>query len=1137
MRGRKVWKKHMSVKIIRGGIGSEKNRLCIEQIKKVHTEKAGERCIMLVPDNYSFETEKQFVHEFGGTGLNGIDVMTPRKMAVAFLPANRRKYFSDAGRQMLTAYAINEYCESMPDSPLVRTMRTNGFTGVMENLIKEMKAYCIEPRALYENADTQKNSVLAEKLHAVGAIYEKYNEFFADGQYTDGGDELVRVAEYIENSDDFGPHMHVWVNHFDEISPQHMLVLEAMANKDVDLTIGVNYPYEDKFAVYGCIGKIYEKLRNLKGYEGEYSCKTLYSHVNSREIRFLLENYNNLRARYSEATEDVSIFTARDPYAEIEHIAGEILRLVREENYRYRDIVVLCGNGDNENHIIKAVFDEYEIPYFSDEKINLSDHPIAMQLLSVFEIFEDDWSYSSVFRYLRAGFIYNEKSEHIDPTRIDRMDNYVLKYGISKKSIWASQWHFDEEENEREAAVNKTKEELLPPLFELCEKTAKKHTAREHSQALFEFLERINMYSGLKKDVERFRNGGNNDEAQQFSEIWNLLIEAAEQAVVTMGCKKMTFSEYGGYIRAGISACALKVIPSCIDGVCVGSVERSTSAYVKALFVSGAVSGTYPNKKVSEGFLSDADRAALAEDGVAVMPGRAEQSEMQYYKVYKAIAPVTDKLYFSYHIQNGEGKALRPSGIIGDIRRTFEKISENDNVISDDFSDEYIVSPKATLHKLLINKSRNRAELKSGSWDTVYNWYRQNEEYGEKLELIDKANDFARRKIRLNDETARELYGDETIYSAKRLNTYAQCPFSYFMMYGLEARRQETAEFEASDFGVYAHKIIQDLCTDVENGAETPDEKAARWRELSDETRNEYIDKITNQIKAELIAAEPADSGKRLNIIERVNRTVKESAEVVHKSLKRGKYTTVGYEQVFDKLDLGGVYIQGAVDRIDSYTDGENEYVRIIDYKTGKTEFDITDIYNRVNMQMVIYALAVSKTLGQNTEISGMFYNKVKKDFVQCQEGDEDTARTEHIKNMKLDGVMFAHENRDGFDMEAVYAFDEAARDKGKYKSDFSPINLKADGTAYAGTVYGTAERDGLLKYTEKSIKDIDSEIKSGKIAMSPYEKSSIQNACTYCEYKTACVFEKDKSDIRKNKISKKEAWKHMAEFEGGDGE
>lgn len=1129
----------MSVKIIRGGIGSEKNNLCIEQIKKIHTEFKGERCIMIVPDNYSFETEKRFVDVFGGTGLNGIDVMTPRKMAIAFLPANRRRYFSDAGRQMLITRAVYDFCEEAEDCALTRTMRTGGFTSVMDEFIKEMKAYCVLPEELLKASETVKSSSLAEKLRAAAAVYAKYNEFFEEGEYTDSNDDLARVADFIKESDTFGEKLHVWINHFDEIPPQNMLVFEAMAEKGVDMTIGINYPCDDKYSVYGCIGKTYDKLCSLKGYEGDFNCKTIYSHMTSPEIRFMLENYNNPKARYKAETQDISVFAARDSYDETEHIAGEILRLVREENYRYRDIVVLCGNGSKENHIIKAVFDEYEIPYFSDEKINLSDHPIAMQLLSVFDIFEEEWSYKSVMRYLRSGFIYDDNLKHCSLDETDRIDNYALKYGISGKSRWfAEKLTSEKEESDEDAKASEIKARLMYPLFSMCEKIKKQNTAREYSKTLLELLEDINMYGGLKKDVESFRLRGNNDEAQQFSEIWNLIIEVIDQAVVTMGERKMTFSEYGRYIRAGISVCELRVIPSCIDSVCVGSVDRSTSAYVKALFVSGAVSGTYPAGISREGFLSDSDRNVLKENGTEIMPGTSERINMQYYKVYKAIAPATDKLYFSYHIQSGEGKALRPAGIIGDVRRSFENINESDSILSDSSAEEYISSPKATLHKLLINKSRNKAEIKSPKWDAAYKWFKKHEEYRDKLELIDSAAEFSRRSVRLNEDTAQKLFGNETIYSAKRLNTYAQCPFSYFMMYGLEAREQETAKLEASDFGVYAHKIIYDFCSEVENNAVSREEKAQRWKELTDEERGVRIDKIVHSIKEEICGENNADTGKRLNILDRVNKTVQESAEIVHKSLKRGKYTTAGYEKEFDKINLGGVYVSGIVDRIDTYTEDGNEYVRIIDYKTGKTEFDIADIYNRVNMQMVIYALAVKKTLGENAEISGMFYNKVTHQLVQCPEGNENAAEAERVKSMRLDGVMFAPEDADGnFDVEKLYAVDEEARGKGSYKSDFSPVSLKADGTASAGSVYGIAERNGLLEYVSDSICDIDREIKSGIINVNPYEQSNKKNACTYCEYKAACVFERENAEMRKKSGSKKDIWKRMAEYKGGEKE
>ena len=901
----------MSVKIIRGGIGSSKSGMFIDEIRKTHEKNPQDRCIMLVPDHYSFETEKTFVKVFGGTGLNNIDVMTPRKMAVTFLPAKDLKYLAASGRQMLVSRAVGEYCSEAEDTPLIRTMKTSGFTRVMESLIEEMKRYCVTSEMLLKSAEMTENEALKNKLSAAAHIYEKYSEFFENGQYTDSSDDLARVAEYIRSSDVFNENLHIWVDRFDEFYPQHMEVLRALADKNVDITIGLNYPENDDTGTYISMAETYEKVKTLNGYTGDIVCGESLMHVNSEEIRFMLANYNNLKAEWTEEVKDVSLFAGRDAYGEIEHTAGEILRLVREEGYRYRDIVVMCGNSGSVSHIIKAVFDEYGIPYFSDEKITLSDHPIAMQLLSVFNMFDDDWSYNSVMRYLRAGFIYDSEGVHIDQSEIDRIDNFALKYGVRGRKRWIEDkwvnepdtfervWGEEEHEpDDEEDAVNKIKEIVMKPLSELCKKVKSGKTARDYANTVFEFLDNIHMYSGLKRDVSDFENAGRQDEAQQFSEIWNLILEVLDQTVVTMGERKLSFSEYGTYIEAGLSSCEIRTIPSCLDSVCVGSVERSTAAPVKALFVTGAVSGTYPAEIVDEGFLSNSDRGILKEQcGVVLAPDTKSRMSLQYFKVYKAIAPVTDKLFLSYCVQNGEGAALRPSRLIFDIQRIFKNLKTKDNIITN-FSDKsYISSPDATLHKLLINRSGGSADVKSIEWETVYRWFKESGRYNNKLELLKKASEFGGKNAALSRRAARSLFGDgETTYSASRLNTYAQCPFAYFMQYGLRAKEQEVSQIAANDFGSYAHRFIQEFCVRVEDGADTPEKKAEKWKSLTDSERGRCIDGITGETKEKIKELHPYDEEKRLDMIDRIAKTVKGSAEIVHKSLKRGSYTTDGFE-------------------------------------------------------------------------------------------------------------------------------------------------------------------------------------------------------------------------------------------------
>lgn len=1134
----------MPVKIIRGAIGAGKKKMCMDEIRKVHEKYPGDRCVMLVPDHYSFETEKAFVDTFGGTGLNNIDVMTPRKMAMTFLSAADLKYLSETGRQMLIARAVNEYCTSAESSPLIRTMKTPGFADVMNSLIAEMKLYCVSPEMLALSAAKTENTVLKNKLNAVCEIYGKYNEFFENGQYTDSADDLLRTAEYIRTSGEFDGHFHLWIDSFDELMPQHMEIVGAFADCGADITVCLNYPENDEYFTYECISDTYEKIRSLNGFTEDIVLDGSLSHVKSGEIKFLLENYNNFRAVNDNEISDISLFAGRDTYGEIEHTAGEILRLVRENGYRYRDIAVMCADSAGVGHIIKAVFDEYKIPYFSDEKITLCDHPIAMQLLSVFDMFDEDWSYNSVMRYLRAGFIYDADFHHADETETDKLDNFALKYGIRGRKKWLEDyWEkeqntfervWDEEEqheaDDEETAVNNVKTALMTPVLELYRKVRNGHNAYDYSTAVFELLEDIHMYGGLKKDVRRFENEGKMDEAQQFSQIWNLILETLDQTVVTMGERKMSFAEYGAYVRAGLSKCEIRTIPSRLDSVCVGSAERSTAAPVKALFVTGAVSGTYPDENADEGFFSDSDRAFLKEEcDITLSPPSKDKLTKKHFKVYKAIAPVTEKLYISYPVQTGEGKAMRPARLIGDIRRMFPKLETQDNIITDLSDKSYISSPEATVHKLLINKSKNSHFQRSTEWETVYRWFKNNGGYDDKLQLLETASDFDGRTARLNGTAAKMLFGDESVYSASRLNTYAECPFSYFMQYGLGAREQEVFEIAAKDFGTYAHRFIQEFCVRVEDGADTPQKKLDKWKNLTDDDRNGIIESISRETKERITEFNAPDEKRRLNMVDRITKTVRGSAETVHKSLKYGSYTTNGFEREFDKIPLGdGVYIKGAVDRIDSRDDGKNEYIRIIDYKTGSTGFDILNIYDRINMQMVIYAIAVKKaeeeTKHRKAELSGMFYNKVRDDFDKLAPG------TEHgTGNARMDGVIFVHENEDGTpDMESVYAFDENIRpyveNHDAYKSDFLPLKLYKNGKIE--TLYSDTERDALTDYVMQSIKDIDREIKSGKIEAYPYEESGGFTACGRCVFGAACIFESDCT--RKKSKNKDKVWKKI---------
>ena len=1123
----------MPVRVIRGGIGSEKSRMCMEEIRAVHEKFPQSRCIMLVPDHYSFETEKAFVDTFGGTGLNNIDVMTPRKMAVSFLSARDLKYLTESGRQMLISRAIRTCISEDNSSSLIRTMRTPGFVNVMESLISEMKRYCVTPEMLIKSTETVKNDVLKNKLDAAARIYSAYNEFFQNGAYTDSGDDLLRVAEYIRQSDEFNEGLYVWADRFDEFFPQHMAIFNAMADKGVNLTVGINYPPDDE--KYEVVSGAYEQLRQLKGYEGDIICKEKLRHVKSGEIKFLLSNYGDADKHYTDEVNDISLFIGRDAYAETEHTAAEILRLVREEGYRYRDIAVICGNGAAVSHIVKAVFDEYRIPYFSDETITLADHPIAMQLLSVFDILEDEWSYNSVMRYLRSGFIYDENYKHFDRAEIDRIDNYALKYGVRGRKRWLEDTWLEEandfervwgeeEKTECDEKLNAVKKLMMTPLMSLHKKIKKTHTAHGYALAVFELLEDINMYGGLKKDVVHFRGSGRNDEAQQFSEIWNLIIETLDQSVVTMRKREMSFAEYGEYIKAGLSKCVIKTIPSALDSVCVGSVERSTAAAVKALFVTGAVNGTYPNDIVDEGFFSNADRNILKEDcQISLAPDTKKRMVHQYFKVYKAIAPVTDKLFFSYHVQNSEGGALRPSGLIADVREMFEKLVVKDDIITD-FSDKsYISSPDATIHRLLINKSSNGTAVKTAEWESVYRWFKNNEKYDSKLLLLETASKYSQRKTKIGVNNALKLFGSgDTVYSASRLNVYAQCPFSYFIEYTLKAKERKILKIGAPDIGSIMHAVLERFTKLIEH-------EHINWKQIDEEYIQSAISAIMDDLGEKIFRGSALDGKSSRYVMLRLKRNLIRCAKLLVMHIASGNFEPAGSEVRFGDdgeieavvMDLSSgkkLKIRGMIDRIDKCEMPDGTYYRVIDYKSGRKSFSLENVYNALDLQLVVYLEAAMQN-DKKAKPAGMLYFHIHEPMKRTETRlTQQEAEDEYNKMMKLDGLLLNDE-------EVLRSMDKTLN------SGFLPVSMTKSGEIRITKSLATMSRfEVLFRYVKSELKKIGDSISSGKIDIMPC-RSGGASPCSYCAYKCVCKFDvtKDNNSYREcRSAGNDEVWEMM---------
>lgn len=1125
----------MSVKIITGSIGAGKTRYCVDEMSEIHSANPDRRCVMIVPSHYSHETERMLINRFGGTGLNNIECTSFEKLARELLPSSLKRLASP-GKHVLICRAISlalKEAENEPDKfdrRLIRAVGKRGFIDVAASLISELHRYNVTPETVLDYSQKVENPLLAQKLSLLSLIAENYETLLSDTDYTDCDDDLSRLAAVI--GDNFSSRDSIWIDKFDELLPQQLEVVQALITSGADISITFNTCRNSDDTYYGTKNAITD-IKNFTDaqmiqLDGEMS------HINAPDLKFLFESWFE-RDVYTGKCENIELFASRDAYTETEHVAGKILDLVREWGYRFYDIGILCPTQNGYSHIIEAVFDEYEIPYYTDERIAISEYPIAMQILALFDIIEHNWDYNSMFEYLRAGFVYTKtraengktKFLRLNPDDIDTLENYVLRYGIEYKNAWCRSWltnnrgiidtAFEKEADNTVASqkLDDLRSRVIAPILSYSEAAKNAKTVSDYCRALFAFLEDINLYQGLKNELLSMAINNATADAQRFGQIWNLILDVLDQVNTALGDENATHEEFAQYIKAAMEQCQIRTVPSGIDRVFIGSADMNRAIPTPVVFVMGAVSGTFPQISTSEGFLSNADRASLLENNLRLAPTTVKKAEKQYNTVYKLLSAATDKLYISYPSMTSDGASNLPSQMVTDIKDKFRDLRVLDDIMKTDEDILHISSPKATLHKFLINPSDHTL------WSHVDAWFTEHNEWRNRLFTVKKAKrQFTHRKIELNADIAEELYSGKIRYSATRLNAYANCPFSHFMQYGLRAREREEYDIKPTDTGTYAHEIIRRFCTKID------EDKNLSWNSIDDEKCTGIVSEIVADTLDKINSSELRDKEMTADILSRMGETVTEAAKTVCRSINCGEFEIDSYEkdvlaQLTDNIEIGGI-----IDRLDvCRLPDRNEY-RIIDYKTGHKDFSVSDIYHGLDMQPVIYALAM-RMLDDKATVSGMYYSMVHNGFAAIDvTSKESTAQTQLRKNTAYNGVTFV-----GDDKNSPIPQDEINRIESELSRADGALFFtgKSDEFGYSKSVKSRPEGEWLMERVRNNIISADKDIRGGNIAIAPLTHAS-KSACTYCVYSQVCKFDENIKRERCITESDSDIWNKLEE-------
>lgn len=1087
----------MALQIIYGTAGTGKSTYLLKQIQE-KLKLSNNPVKIITPEQFSFTLEQKLLDIAPSNSVLTAEVITFNRMAYRILEevgGKTKKHLSKSGRAML----LDDILLTQKND-FTFLGKTDENVDMIATQLTELKKHKICLNDIKKVTNNLQDVYLKKKLQDIYNIYDTYTTRIQN-QYIDENDGLTILAENLDYSTQF-KNCDIYLDEFVGFTLQEYSVLRKLLKYSNNLTIIIcadnlndnTNPDQDIFYANKQTAIRLMKIAQEEGIKIEKPiCLNKQIRFKTPELKHLSENIGApFYTKYEKQIQDISLFLANNPYSEIEQVAIQITKLVKNENYRYEDIAIITKDLEIYGSLCKAIFNKYQIPVFMDEEKDLSENVLIKCILSLIDIFAKNWSYEAVLGYIKTGFTNLEQYE------ISLLENYSLKWGIKGTKWYTKDWNFYDETEEEQKIILNSKQQVIMPLLKLKEQLKGTKTVEQITKALYQFMIENHVPEILEEKITNLETLGEIEKANEYVTSWKVVTNIFEELINILGQENITFERYSKILKMGFSTSHLGAIPGTADQVIIGDTERSRTHKVKAVFIIGLNDGSFPSNHKNEGFLDDKDREFLKNQGIELAKGTTEQLYDDNFNIYKAFTTAEEKLYLSYVSSDIEGKSLRPSVMINKIKRIFPMITEKSDIIE---RKSEILLTKTTFDELLINLRKfQEGESIKPIWFEVYNYYKTYEP--EKLTNSLKALQYTNEPEKLKKENLEKLYGNTLKTSVSKLEQYEACSFSYYLKYGLKLKEQNTFKIEAIDTGNFMHEVIDSFFTYLEEN------------ELSVKKINEeQIQNITEEIVEEKLTLKKYDIFQSIPkyrvLAQRLKKVITKSMQYIVNSLKYSDFEVLGHEIefkhqreyppiIFELKDGKKVEITGKIDRIDIAKTPDGNYIRIIDYKSSVKNIELNEVLAGLQLQLLTYLDAACKV--ENVLPAGVFYFPLIEPMLNSDKTmAEEQIKEEMQKQFKMKGLILAN-------VDVVKKMDT---NLSSGNSNIVPAYINKEGEVSEKTnTLNSKQFENLQNYMEKIIKQISNEILEGNISLKPYYNIQTKKTpCEYCSYKTVCQF------------------------------
>ena len=1081
----------MSLQFIIGSSGIGKTYYACERIIGESLENPGKLYYIVVPEQFTMQTQKNVVEMHPGKGILNIDVLSFDRLAYRVFEevgGAREVLLDDTGKSMVLQKLVQQHKKELPY--LGSQMNKPGYLDEVKSLISEFMQYDIGEEELSSMLEqTGKDSLLQMKMKDVNVLYQAFTDYLKGHYITGEGvmDALKKAVPFskkLKNSvlllDGFTGFTPVQMNVIQELLAvcEKVLVTVSMDAKENPLQKGKPHQlfYMSKKMIHtlsGLTNSLDTPVYLKEEKSGRFSDAPALGFLEQHLFRYRKD-------AYSQTQDEIQIFAAESPVKELEEAARRIRRMVRKKQLKYGEIAVITGNLESYKSIATQVFEEAQIPCFLDEKHTILMNPFVEYIRAALEMVTKGFTYESVFRYLRCGMSGLTRDE------TDKLENYVLALGIRGWRKWSEKWvrtyRIMKDGDIQE--LNEYRERFVEEVEALAQgfRGGKKKVS-EYCYSLYQFITNCQIQRKLKEQELSFKARGEKALEKEYAQIYGIVMELLDRMVEILGEEEITRTEFTQLLETGFAKSKVALIPPSADQVLVGDMERTRLKEIKALFFVGVNEGSIPKNTDSGGILTQMDREFFAGEGMELAPGPKELMNTQRFYLYLNLTKPSRYLILSYCYSNGKGEPISPAYLIHSIQKLYPKL-EIKNAKDEEFTASSMELPGTSLECFLKGLTEGTLAKGEPIYSELYSWYLRSPEYKEMARRLVEASMTRKPSDIISKSVAKALYGEISPYSATRLERFSACAFAHFLQYGLNLSERVEYEFRPMDMGNIMHKVLERFAREVKKNG-------LKWAALTEDERDEIVNRLVDEVSADYGNTILKSSARNEYMIQRTKRMIKRTVWAVQEQLKCGEFEPEGVEVAFQG---------GRIDRVDTlHTEDGKLYVRVIDYKTGNTSFDLVSLYHGLQLQLMIYldgALQVEQNRFRNQEVipAGVFYYNIKDPMIQEKiDADMEQVQQKVLKELKMNGLVQA-------DKDLVEKMDSSLVSL--------PVAFNKDGSFRKNSSVATREQFDLLNcYVKNKISYIRQSILDGEAQVSPYMLGK-KNACTYCPYSTVCGFD-----------------------------